>query len=276
MSDLLVESARGVSSRALVHLSEPALGAPRAVVVVVPAMGVPAAFYGPLAEKVASSGLAVVVSELRGIGSSSVRAGRDVDFGYEELATDDLPAVIDAARARFPDVPVLLLGHSLGGHVALLAVAERPDLARAVALVASGTPYFRNWPFPASSGMRALAHAARGVSSGVGHFPGRSLGFAGREAKRLMHEWAGFVLKGRLAVRGADRLGEVRLPVMALSIDGDRFAPARAVDHLVGLVPGAALTRVHVEGGELDHFRWVRKPDAVVRRLAPWLEEVTS
>src|SRR5471030_925392 len=67
-----------------------------------PAMGVPARHYLPLAEALAAQGVAVVVHEWRGIGSSNRRAGRRCNWGYRELLEDDLPAALSAVRARWP------------------------------------------------------------------------------------------------------------------------------------------------------------------------------
>src|SRR5690606_4188822 len=57
-----------------------------------PALGVAARHYLPLAEALAARGVAVFLHEWRGHGSSSRRAGRDSDWGYEELLTLDIPA----------------------------------------------------------------------------------------------------------------------------------------------------------------------------------------
>src|SRR5690606_2089967 len=76
---------------------------PAAVVVIVPGMGVPASYYEPLARALARRGLAVATSELRGIGTSSIRARRGTDFGWRELVELDMPAILDAARRCLGD-----------------------------------------------------------------------------------------------------------------------------------------------------------------------------
>lgn len=65
------------------------------------------------------------------------------------------------------------------------------------------------------------------------------------------------------------------LRVLALSLGEDRLAPASAVDHLAGMLPGASLTRRHTGREELgdgiDHFRWVRRPDGVADIVTDWM-----
>ena len=84
------------------------------VVVCLPAMGVRCTYYNNFAQILSRAGFNVVTSDLRGIGSSSIRASRRCDFGYEEIISVDLPALIGAVQQRFPSSERLLLGHSLG------------------------------------------------------------------------------------------------------------------------------------------------------------------
>lgn len=58
------------------------------LVLVYPAMGVPAGFYRPFATDLTRHGLAVVVADLRGTGASTPRPTRASRYGYAEL-TDD-------------------------------------------------------------------------------------------------------------------------------------------------------------------------------------------
>src|SRR5687768_13204471 len=87
VESLPLEAADG--ARWELRLQRPAV-AVRAPVLCVPAMGVPARFYAPLQAELARAGFLAAVTELRGHGTSTVRAGRRVDFGYHELLSLDL------------------------------------------------------------------------------------------------------------------------------------------------------------------------------------------
>ena len=82
-----------------------------------PALGVPARHYLPLAEALAEQGIAVAIHEWRGIGSSSLRAGRQQDWAYRELLVDDVPAGLAAVRSELPHARCWIGGHSLGGQL---------------------------------------------------------------------------------------------------------------------------------------------------------------
>lgn len=76
---------------------------------------------------VASAALALgyrtIAFDFRGHGGSALPSVK-ADWGYDDLVRLDLPAVVDCARARQDEaLPVVLVGHSLGGHTAIAAHA---------------------------------------------------------------------------------------------------------------------------------------------------------
>jgi predicted alpha/beta hydrolase len=277
---LRIRAEDGAESEAALFVRERGHPA-QAIVVCTSAMGVPARFYEPLAQELAARGLGAVTAELRGIGTSSVRVRRGVDFGYHELALRDLPAVISAARQVYPEAPVFVMGHSLGGHVSALYSSAYPEAVRGLILVAAGSPYFRNWGFPTNLGVLLGSQLMRGISSVLGYYPGRRFGFGGTEARRLIREWSSFAARGRLHVADSPHEVEARLqefarPLLAISFDDDRFAPRTAVDHLVAKMPKAELTRRHLLPSEvgapvLSHFHWAKRPAPVAELIAEWV-----
>ncbi|HEU4410527.1 MAG TPA: alpha/beta fold hydrolase [Polyangiaceae bacterium] len=266
----------GARAEGRLYLAE---GPVLAGVVLTPAMGVAARYYDAFASELASLGLTVLVAELRGIATSSVRAGRAVDFGYYELAALDLPAALAALRERCRGVPIFLAGHSLGGQISLLFAALFPGEVAGVALMASGSPHYLGWPAGVRLGVLGVFGLLTRISRGLGYLPGRALGFGGREARRLIAEWAAWGRTGRLEPRGAppalDRaFAQIDLPVLSLSFGGDRWAPFGPIEELLAMVPRAPKTRVHFRRGALgapvDHFRWAKHPARPARALADW------
>jgi predicted alpha/beta hydrolase len=281
---LHIRAEDGAEHDAALFAREPSQAA-EAIVVCSSAMGVPARFYESFARALAERGPHVITAELRGNGSSSVRPRRGVDFGYSELALQDLPAVIARARSISPGAPIFLFGHSLGAQVNLLYASAHPDTIRGLIVVAAGSPYYRNWSFPRSLGVLVSSQLMRGISSALGYFPGRRLGFAGTEARRLIHEWASFAASGRLRPRGLAhdfeaRIRELTLPLLGVSFEDDRFAPREAMDHLLAKVPRATLTRRHLRPAELgvpalNHFQWAKQPAPVAELIAEWIRAAT-
>lgn len=250
---------------------------PAAVFLVLPAMGVRASYYDPLGLALARAGQAAVVAELRGQGKSNLRAGRRVDWGYHEAVVFDLPAMLEATRATFPGHPVYLLGHSLGGHLGALFLALRPDAAAGLVLVASGTTWHRNWPVPRRYTLLLQMQLGGLIARTLGYFPGRRLGFADRQARREMLDWAALGRHGRFRPRGPDldyeaALARVRCSVFSYTFEGDTYTPRAAADHLVDKLAGAAVRRVHLGPADvpaacLHHFQWARTPDPVLSHI---------
>lgn len=275
-------AADGAESALTVHGGD-ALEAGSPVLIAMPAMGVRASFYAPLAGPLAEAGLRLATCDLRGHGKSSVRARRGVDFGYREMVELDWPAAISAVRGRYPGAAVTTLGHSLGGQVSLLHAASFPGSVDAVLLVATASVYWRAYPGSLSVAFLIGTQLIGLTGFLLGSYPGHRLGFGGHEARRLVADWAHQARTGRYRARGCDRdfeaaLARMETPCLLITVAGDRFAPASAADHLAAKLPATAATRIHIEDERLRHansahFGWVSHPAPIVAAIAGWLEE---
>ncbi len=257
---------------------------PVAVILILPAMGVAARYYRTLARTFAEDGYAVARAEYRGHGKSPYRAGRSFDYGYRDLVEVSIPTWADAARERWPNCPLFLLGHSLGGHLALLHASLPSSKIDGMMLVASGSVHYRAW----TDSLGGCAKALFGTqfialfSQVLGYWPGEKFGFAGREARTLTRDWAHYARAGSWRLAGSSRdwdaaLARIEVPLLAVSLDFDELAPRRPVDELVASLSSAEITRVHLEESDaapqvLTHFRWALDPAAVVERLQAWLK----
>ena len=247
-------------------------------ILIEPAMGVKAGYYTPLAEALRESGCNVAVAELRGHEESGGRQpGWGYDFGYHEMLTEDWPQAIQAVKVRFPTAPFYLFGHSLGGQISALYAAHNPQQLNGLILTAVSSVDWKLWGLP------FLIYSQVVVLAGylIGHFPGQRFRFAGREARSVMADW------GRQARTGRYRFGKLRidhdevlatmtLPVLAISLQGDFFAPKHAMNGLLAKFPQAQLSRHHLDPKAMgvdgvDHFRWVRKPQVVLPTITEWL-----
>ena len=239
-----------------------------------PAMGVRATFYRPLAEAWRDLGHPAVTYDLRGIGTSSVRAGRRVDFGYREVVEVDLPAILAAVQREFPGRSIVFLGHSLSGQLACLHASRWPESFERILLVATCSVYYKPWGL----GLWFFLHMARFFAAVLGHFPGGFVGFAGREARTLVRDWSRQGFHGAYRLAGTDfdyesSLGKSATPVHAVHFSDDKLAPLEAVEHLLDKMPAESTSRDCIEPSdfgvaELGHFGWIKSSEALVERLA--------
>ncbi|WP_370156296.1 alpha/beta fold hydrolase [Ferrovibrio sp.] len=248
-------------------------------ILIQPAMGVKAGYYTPLATALQQAGNNVAVAELRGHEErGGRRPGWRYDFGYHEMLTEDWPQAVIAVKARFPAAPLYLYGHSLGGQISSIYAAHHPEQLAGLILTAVSSVHWKLWPLPFWPYSQAAVLAGRLL----GHFPGGTFRFAGREARGVIADW------GRQARTGRFRFGRPRktdhdsvlatltLPVLAISLQGDFFAPKHAMNDIVRRFPKAAVTRHHLDPQALgfegiDHFRWVRRPQVVLPQIRDWL-----
>jgi alpha-beta hydrolase superfamily lysophospholipase len=98
-------------------------GPARAVVVIAHDAWEHGGRYGNVVEAVVPKGFPVVAPDLRGHGRSAGERGLIADV---EDAVADLGAVLDAARAGHPGVPVFVLGQGLGGALAIAFALRHP------------------------------------------------------------------------------------------------------------------------------------------------------
>lgn len=259
---------------------------PPVLMLLAPAMGVPAAFYTSFAASLQSEGVAVRVLELPGQGVSALSARRGHDYGYREVVEDLMPAAVRAARLENPDARIVLAGHSLGGQLATIACAELAPQLDGLVLIAAGTAHWRRWPNGSRLRAWLTVNAIGAISALLPWYPGDRLGFGGAQSRRFMRDWrhnartGGYVLEGSLRAPQLLRsqLQQARLPVLALSVLGDAIAPEGAVTELLGHLPSADVCRIELNGHTAHspwkrHFSWARQPAGVQDALLEWLAQ---
>ncbi len=274
-------AADGAAAEVLLQL--PA-GEVRHVLYWLPALGVSARQYLPLAQALAERGVTVAIHEWRGMGSSNRRAGRLQDWGYRELLEYDVPAGLAAVRKHLPRASYAMGGHSLGGQLSSLYTSLHPQQIAALLIVASGSPYWRQLRY--GRFIRLAFAAVPLMVQLLGRFPGRRIGFGGNEARRLMIDWARSGRTGRYAAQGMtedfeQRLGELDLPVLALRLRDDWLAPEASLAYLLGKMRRSqrqqlVITTTDLGGKPADHFSWMKTPTPIASRMANWFDAVST
>lgn len=253
------------------------------ITVVLPAMGVPASFYDRFAPALAhaTSG-SVWLVDLPGHGASALRACRGDDYGYHELVTQALPSLVSHARDEHPGRPLYVLGHSIGGQLAVLASGRLQGMVAGLILVASGSAHHRAWPPHLRLRALLVTIGVTIASRLLPWYPGQRLGFGGNQARRWMRDWSHNALNGVYRLHRPDGAAEpaqttsARLPVLAIQVDQDALAPPSALDELMRLLPHAQVRRELIAAmpGHSPwrrHFSWARDPQDVVRLCSQWM-----
>ena len=245
------------------------------------ALGTPSRVYGRFGREMAMHGVQVCTPDWRGIGSSSIRAGRRGDFGYRHLVEFDLVSLIEAVRQRLPASPIWLGGHSLGGQLALLSAAASPGAIAGVALIACGSVHLPCYSGKLRMGVRSLVYLSRAVSPLLGYFPGTRIGFGGREAAGLMRDWSHVAVTGEYRPFGSDidyekALSSLKLPILAITFAADAWSPALAAKSLLNKLSVNSPVHLHwgksdTAGIAVDHYSWIKQPALVAPAVAHFI-----
>lgn len=251
----------------------------KGLVVFLPALGASVDFYRTMAEAWAGLGYRVASIELRGGKQSSVQDVRAQNFGYNEVLNMDLASIVPKLRAEAAGRPFLLAGHSLGGQFALLYASRHPSEVDAVVLLAGGSNYYGAMPrgkrFTRHLGLRTV----RAIDQVLRFFPGDKLGFGGRQPFNMILDWTQEALTGRYRVTGdpADydhELGQLTVPVLMVSLQGDTLVPRPSADYLARKLTRAQVAQIELraeDGKAYHHFRWVKEPAAILAHVDQWI-----
>jgi len=255
----------------------------RALVLLHPATGVPQGYYQSFARYLASLGLSVLTYDYRGIGRSRPASLRGYDVSMSDWIDHDVAAVTAWARQRFPQLPLLAIGHSVGGHA--LALSPSSVALRAAVMVAShagASHTIKGWVERQRVRfiMRVLAPVLVALK---GYMPNKRLGFGEDLPGSAMTQWCRWTTLPRYffddpAMAADSRMAQLRIPLLVVSFEDDPWANAQAVQMLISPLKNAQMERWHcdprVEGmpavGHMGFFR-TRFQQALWQKVANWL-----
>jgi predicted alpha/beta hydrolase len=175
-------------------------------------------------------GLRVLSLDFRGHGESEPGAAEGGRWTYDDLVREDLPALVGAARERWPSARLSVIGHSLGGHVALASAASGCVSVDAIVMLATSVwmPRFENNPVIRAR-KAAAVRASHAVARLRGYLPARALGLGSDdESSGFIAACARFWSEDSWTsednasdyLAGAMRLS---IPVMAVASIGDSY-----------------------------------------------------
>ena len=235
-------SAPGVILTGTLFLPE---GPPRRTIALNGATGVAHGYYARFAAWLCVREQAAVLTyDYRDFGDSSGGALRSSRATMAEWGAGDQSAAADFLLETFPDVPLWVIGHSLGGlFVPFYAQAEKVE--RVIA-VASGPAHWTLHPLkfmPTALFFWWLAGPLCTLL--LGYMPGRLLGAGADLPKGVFWQWRRWCLSRRFyrpdwgGALPEPRFDAVRCPVTLVSISDDVMVPPRAVAGLQLFYPHA-------------------------------------
>jgi predicted alpha/beta hydrolase len=244
---------------------------------------------GGLARFLVARGWRTVTFDFRGHGESGEGAAGGATWSYDDLVRYDLPAVVDAARARAKKLPVVVVGHSLGGHVALAAQGTGRIAADAIACIAANIWLHAHEPStPRWIVKRAVMSGIDAVCRKRGYFPARALRIGSDDEAAAY--FAGAFRSARTGRWQSDdghddylaSLARVTAPVFQLASAGDRLnchpdCAARFLAACGGETRFDRIARADDGGTPPGHMEIVTTERATSAwgRMESWMRDVT-
>ena len=249
---------------------------PAAVLVISHGLAEHSGRYAQLAERlVEERGYAVYALDHRGHGRSG---GERANLGRFQYVVSDLGTFVGRAQRQHPDAPAFLLGHSMGGAIALACAVRNPAGLKGLVLsapaLASGQAVSpaKGWLVrllsrvaPNTGALTLPADAISRDRSVVQAYESDPLVFRGaipaRTLVELLEAMAGFV----------DSVPKLRLPVLVQHGTADSLVPLAAVKPLYDRLGNPKLRTVRLYEGLYHEVYNEPERDRVIADLEAWI-----
>ena len=259
--DTQVPATDGYLLAATIHGRQPDS---RQVVIVNSATAVPRQFYRHYAGALANAGFTVVTYDYRGTGGSRPASLRGFDGRTRDWALKDMTSMLDWVQKRFLPERISMVGHSIGGQVA--GLIENSHLVDGMVTISAQSGHWRLQGgeqkylacFHVHVTLPLLAHV-------LGYMPWSWVAGGEDLPKGAALEWSRWC-RDRDYLLGDDtlpleRFKDFEAPVLAYSIDDDKWGTARSVDAMMSAYPN--VERQHLVPGDYDldaigHFGYFR------------------
>lgn len=226
---------------------------PRAVAVLNGATGVPQRFYADFATWLAATQeIACLTYDYRDFGASARGPMKASNATMADWGVHDQQVARDHLRNAFPDVPLWVIGHSLGGL--MLPFQKDLDQIDRVITVASGPAHVMAHPFPYRFYAAAYWYLVGPPATlFAGYMPGKRLRFGTDIPAGVFWQWRRWCTsRGFFASEIGDTLPMadwtgVKAPLKVVAIKDDVLMPPANVWRLMSFYPAAPTTQLVID-----------------------------
>ena len=237
-------------------LISPVTNAPKAIVVLNGATGVPAWFYEPFAVWLAETrSFACLIYDYRDFGASAHRPLRRSDATMADWGVYDQDAARDFARSSFPNLPLWVIGHSLGAMC--LPFQRNLDKIDRVIAVASGPVHVKDHPWPYQALARYFWFGPVPLATWLLRFlPGKAFRVGPNLPRGVYWQWRKWCTRREFFAREfgmqlpfPDWMG-LKAPTKFVAIADDVMTPPETVWRMMKFFPAAPKTQTTLRPGD--------------------------
>lgn len=251
---------------------------PRAVVGVIHGLGEHVHRYEHLADYLHRHGIATIGYDRRGHGRSGGKKGHTISY---DAFLDEVASLLVEAEKRYPQLPVFLYGHSMGGNLLLNYVLRRhPNIQGAIV----SAPHIR-LAFEPSAVMVGLGKMMRGIYPGFTQPNGLSVDQLSRDQAVVDAYIADPLVHDRLtAITGMSMLdsgvyldqykGNFPVPLLLMHGEADGITSAPASKEFAERVSGDI--ELKIWDGLFHEIHNEPEQDQVFNLAVSWMERQLS
>ena len=220
-------------------------GVPRHAIVIHPATGVLQRRYEKFARWLAETERAAVLTyDYRDMGRSNRKHPRQSEVKMSDWGIEDQSAALDFLRAAFPEQPVTVIGHSLGGMC--VPWHRQAEAVSRVIAIASGPAYVTRHPLsymPAVIWFWFIGGPL--LTKLFGYLPGKLSGIGADLPASVFWQWRRWCTSRRFnrvdwgTVMPMPDLKRVKADVTLISFSDDVMIPPKSVRLLAAYYPAA-------------------------------------
>ena len=253
----------------------------KARLVVAGALGVPQGFYRRFAQFAAREGYDTMTVDYRGIGLSAPPSLDGFRMDYFDWARYDLTAAISASYSR--DVPLYVVGHSMGGHAFGLLPNHR--LVTAFYTFGTGAVWHGWMPFMTRLQVMFMWRVLGPLLSRKGYLEWSLLGLGEdlpMDVYRKLRKWSvnpRYFFDDPEVAHIVRRFARVRAPLMAANSIDDKLAPPISRDAFIEGYSNARREVLDIDPAQLGlsgigHLGYFRPPAVRLWKSAfAWLDK---
>jgi alpha-beta hydrolase superfamily lysophospholipase len=250
---------------------------PKGILVCLHGLGLNSKSFKDFAAKITPFGYGVIALDVRGFGSFAMEKGLDkLDL---ETGLEDLAASVSLIRAHRPGVPIIVLGESMGGALALQLAAKHPELVDALISAVPSSKRFKSAQTNLLVGFKLIESKKKPIEIGKRvveqstadesvravwiNDPGNRLQLSAEELLRFQN-----------FMKETEKIAKDVKAIPAIIFQGfrDHLVKPEGTIALYGALGTSQKDLVLVGDSEHLIFEEGQAPDDIVRMLAGWLD----
>ncbi len=228
------------------------------ILVISSAMGVTQDFYKNIAQYLLKNNITVVTFDYTGIGSSLSGKIKECQATLLNWGIEDLNTVLKYCLQKFKNIPLSILGHSIGGS--LIGLSQNSIHAKTIILTCTQSGYWGHWSGFSKIKMWSYWNILFPILiDTIGYMPSRLFSPMHNLPKNVAKDWNLWCNSKTYLFQHIDSshqfYSKYNSKLISYSVSDDEYAPKKAVDWLVNKFRNIDRISIHISPDDYNQKR---------------------